>query len=74
MKHYVGLDVAMKETAICIVNDERRVVREGNAPPRVAFRFSPQRRRSGCKLFAAQYSARVFPCQRFAGGLTAAHA
>ena len=31
MKHYVGLDVAMKETAICIVDDERRVVREGRA-------------------------------------------
>ena len=31
MKHYVGLDVAMKETAICIVDDERRVVREGKA-------------------------------------------
>ena len=29
MKHYVGLDVAMKETAICIVDDERRIVREG---------------------------------------------
>jgi transposase len=31
MKYYVGLDVAMKETAICIVDDERRVVREGKA-------------------------------------------
>jgi transposase len=31
MKHYVGLDVAMKETAICIVDDQRRVVREGRA-------------------------------------------
>ena len=31
MKHYVGLDVAMKETAICIVDDGRRVVREGRA-------------------------------------------
>ena len=30
MKHYVGLDVALKETAICIVDDERRVVREGS--------------------------------------------
>jgi transposase len=27
MKHYVGLDVAMKETAICVFDDERRVVR-----------------------------------------------
>jgi hypothetical protein len=31
MKHFVGVDVAMKETAICIVEDERRVVREGKA-------------------------------------------
>ena len=31
MKHYVGLDVALKETAICIVDDQRRVVREGKA-------------------------------------------
>ena len=31
MKHYVGLDVAMKETALCIVDDQRRVVREGRA-------------------------------------------
>ena len=28
MKHYVGLDVAMKETAICIVDDQRPVGRE----------------------------------------------
>jgi hypothetical protein len=31
MKHYVGLDVAMNETAICIVDDERRIVRDGKA-------------------------------------------
>ncbi len=31
MKYYVGLDVAMKETAICVVDDQRRVVREGKA-------------------------------------------
>jgi hypothetical protein len=31
MKHYVGLDVAMKETAICIVDDQRGIVREGKA-------------------------------------------
>jgi hypothetical protein len=29
VKYYVGLDVAMKETAICIVDEQRRVVREG---------------------------------------------
>jgi transposase len=31
MKYYVGLDVAMKETAICVVDDHRRVLREGRA-------------------------------------------
>jgi transposase len=31
MKYYVGLDVAMKETAICVVDDQRRIVREGKA-------------------------------------------
>ena len=31
MKYYVGLDVAMEETAICIVDDHRRVVRESKA-------------------------------------------
>ena len=31
MNYYVGLDVAMEETAICIVDDERRIVREGKA-------------------------------------------
>jgi hypothetical protein len=31
MKYYVGLDVAREETAICIVDDERRIVREGTA-------------------------------------------
>ena len=29
MKHYVGLDVSMKETSICVVDEARKVVREG---------------------------------------------
>lgn len=29
MKHYVGLDVSMKETSICIVDEARKVVKEG---------------------------------------------
>lgn len=29
MKHYVGLDVSMKETSICIVDETRKVVKEG---------------------------------------------
>ena len=31
MKYYVGLDAAMNETAICVVDDQRRVLREGRA-------------------------------------------
>ena len=31
MKYYVGLDAAMEETAICVVDDQRRIVREGKA-------------------------------------------
>jgi len=40
MKYYAGLDVAMEETAICIVDDHRRVVRE--ARPRANRRPSPR--------------------------------
>ena len=29
MKYYAGLDVAMKETAICVVDEKRKVVKEG---------------------------------------------
>ena len=29
MKHYAGLDVSMKETAICVVDEKRKVVKEG---------------------------------------------
>lgn len=29
MKHYAGLDVSLKETSICIVDERRRVVKEG---------------------------------------------
>ena len=29
MKNYVGLDVSMKETSICIVDEARKVVKEG---------------------------------------------
>lgn len=29
MKYYAGLDVSMKETAICIVDEARKVVKEG---------------------------------------------
>ena len=28
MKHYVGLDVSVKETAICIVDETEKMVRE----------------------------------------------
>ncbi len=29
MKHYAGLDVSLKETSICVVDERRRVVKEG---------------------------------------------
>ena len=29
MKHYVGLDVSPKETAICIVDEKRELVKDG---------------------------------------------
>ena len=29
MKYYVGLDVSMKETSICVVDETRQVVKEG---------------------------------------------
>lgn len=31
VKYYAGLDVSLKETSICIVNDEREVIKEGKA-------------------------------------------
>lgn len=39
MKHYIGLDVSMKETSICVVNEEGKVCYEGNAEtdPQVIF-------------------------------------
>ena len=29
MKHYAGLDVSLKETSICVVDEKRKVVKEG---------------------------------------------
>jgi transposase len=31
MKHYVGLDVSQKETSVCVVDDQGRLVVEGKA-------------------------------------------
>ena len=31
MKHYVGLDVSMKETSICILNEQNEIVHESTA-------------------------------------------
>jgi hypothetical protein len=31
MKHYVGLDVSLKETSICVVDGRRNVIKEGRA-------------------------------------------
>jgi transposase len=30
MKHYIGLDVSMKRTFICIINEQGKIVREGS--------------------------------------------
>jgi hypothetical protein len=30
VEHYVGLDVSLKETAICIVDQTGKIVREGD--------------------------------------------
>lgn len=42
MSYYVGLDVAMEETAICIVDDQRRIVREGKAARLASLKPSPR--------------------------------
>jgi transposase len=34
--HYVGLDVSLRETAICIVDSNRNVIKEGKAPSEAA--------------------------------------
>ena len=33
MEHYVGLDVSLKLTAICIVDGTGKIVREGRSRP-----------------------------------------
>jgi transposase len=30
MNHYIGLDVSMKETSICIVDEVGKIIYEGN--------------------------------------------
>jgi predicted NBD/HSP70 family sugar kinase len=30
MKHYIGLDVSMKRTFICVINELGKVIREGS--------------------------------------------
>ena len=32
MKHYIGLDVSVKETAICIVDETGKICREVKVP------------------------------------------
>jgi transposase len=32
MKHYVGLDVSLRDTSVCIVDEARKVVKEGKVP------------------------------------------
>jgi transposase len=33
MQHYVGLDVSVKETSVCIVDKTGKVIREVRSPP-----------------------------------------
>jgi hypothetical protein len=47
MEHYVGLDVSLKLTTICIVDQSGKIVREGMVPPtrrRSRASFNPMRR------------------------------
>ena len=32
MKYYAGLDVSLRETTVCIVDEARRVIKEGRVP------------------------------------------
>jgi len=32
MKCYAGLNVSLKETAICVIDDEGTIIREGSVP------------------------------------------
>jgi len=32
MKYYVGLDVSLKDTSVCIIDEARKVVKEGKIP------------------------------------------
>ena len=48
MPHYVGLDVSLKLTAICIVNERGKIVREGSVasnPEAIAAHSSSRMRR-----------------------------
>ncbi len=30
MKHYIGLDVSMKRTFICVINEQGKIIHEGS--------------------------------------------
>jgi transposase len=49
MEYYVGLDVSLKQTSICIVDETGLVVREGvvNSDPRDLSLRAVKHRRSG---------------------------
>ena len=30
MKHYIGLDISMKRTFICVINEQRKIIYQGS--------------------------------------------
>ena len=43
MKHYVGLDVSMKETFICIMNENGKVIDQGRAKTKARLQYVPEK-------------------------------
>jgi hypothetical protein len=37
MKHYTGLDVSLKETSVCVIDEKRKIVREAKVASGLEF-------------------------------------
>ena len=48
MDHFAGLDVSVKETSICIVDETGRIVREVKVASEPQALLKPDRYRNGC--------------------------